>query len=83
MNERTTIWSRGSRTGGQGMETFPDASQRLTEEIVQITRQHPKPMPPKRRDTSLPEPKVEGPEQVSPATRLWKRQIDCEGDDDD
>ncbi|KAK4188369.1 hypothetical protein QBC35DRAFT_522957 [Podospora australis] len=65
------------------METFPDAGQRLTEEIVQTARQHPQSKPPKCRDTSLSEPKVEGQEQVPPATRVRKRQIDSEDDGDD
>lgn len=64
------------------METFPDTSQRLTEEIVQTARQHPQSKPLKCRDTSLSEPKVEGQEQVPPATRVRKRQIDSEDDSD-
>jgi hypothetical protein len=50
------------------------------EELVQPTRQAPKPKPSKRRDTSLTEPKVEGPEQVSQATQLRKQQVDSDGD---
>ncbi|GAB1311908.1 Heterokaryon incompatibility protein [Madurella fahalii] len=60
-------------------------AQRLGAEEVKradkTTRRHPKPKPPKRRDTSLPEPKVEKQEQVSPTTQLQKRQIDSGGDD--
>ncbi len=48
---------------------------------MQTTRPQPKPQPPKYRDTSLPEPNVEGQEQVSPTTRLRKRQINS-GDGD-
>ncbi|KAK3384499.1 hypothetical protein B0T24DRAFT_646389 [Lasiosphaeria ovina] len=72
--------ARLTRTGAQrpGVEKAEQANK-----IVQTTRQHPNPKPPKRRDTSLPEPKVEGQEQVPPATRLRKRQIDSEGDDDE
>jgi hypothetical protein len=51
------------------------------EELVQPTRQAPKPKPPKRRGASLTEPKIEGPEQVSLAMRLWKQQVDSDGGD--
>ncbi|KAJ9155682.1 Heterokaryon incompatibility protein [Pleurostoma richardsiae] len=45
------------------------------------TRQHLKPTPFKHRDTSLPGPKVERQQQVPQVPRLWKRQIDGDGDD--
>ncbi|KAK0621404.1 hypothetical protein B0T17DRAFT_508754 [Bombardia bombarda] len=51
------------------------------EEAEQVEK--PKPQPPKYRDTFLPEPNVEGQEHVPPVTRLRKRQIDSEGDDDE
>lgn len=65
------------------MGTFPHNSQRLTEEGMQTTKQHPKPTPKplKRQDTSLPEPSVERQEQVSPTTRLRKRRIDSDSGD--
>jgi hypothetical protein len=75
-------WTDAQRSGveDQGMATFPHACHRLMEELVQTTLQRPKPKPSKRPYASFLEPKVEGPEQVSPAALLRKRQI---GDDDE
>ncbi|RYP67901.1 hypothetical protein DL769_005637 [Monosporascus sp. CRB-8-3] len=53
------------------------------EELVQATPQQPKPKPSRCPYTSSPEPEVERPEQVSPATRLRKRQIGSDGDDNE
>lgn len=47
-NGRTTAWSPESRTTGQSMQAFHDASQLLTEEVTQTTLQQPEPRPPKR-----------------------------------
>ncbi|KAI0871052.1 hypothetical protein GGS24DRAFT_77735 [Hypoxylon argillaceum] len=79
-NGSTITSSRGSRTSG--METSPGTSQRLAEDIMQTTRQNPQHKPPKFRDTSLPQPKVEGHKQAPPATQVCKRQMDSEDDDD-
>jgi hypothetical protein len=50
------------------------------EELVHTTVQQPKPKPSKRPYAPFLESKIEGPEQVSPAALLRKRQI---GDDDE
>lgn len=62
------------------MGTFPHASQRLTKEMVRTIRQKPKPKPSKRRDTSLPKPRVERQEQAPLTTQLQKQQIN-DGDE--
>src|SRR6188768_883002 len=66
------------------MTSFAHASHPLMEEIVQTTRQEPKPKSPTSPRNSSTEPNVKGPERVPPATRLQKRQTgsDSDGDSD-
>ncbi|KAK0742203.1 hypothetical protein B0T21DRAFT_125650 [Apiosordaria backusii] len=53
------------------------------EQAAKTTLQLPKSNPPKHPYASSLEPKVESPEQVSPPTRLQKRQIGSDGDDNE
>ncbi len=63
------------------MATFPHAGQGLTKEIVQTTLLRPEPGL-EYPSASPPESEVEGPEKVSPATLLRKRQIGSDTDDE-
>lgn len=65
------------------MTTFTRANHRLMEKLMQTTLQQPEPTPPTRSYVSVLEPEVERTEQLSPATRLRKRQIGSDGDGDD
>ncbi|KAJ2995437.1 hypothetical protein NUW58_g1274 [Xylaria curta] len=65
--------ARSTRTNIQ----LPGVEDENAEQVAKTGPQHPKPEPPKRLCASLLEPKVEEPEQVSPATWSRKRQIGC------
>lgn len=76
--QRPRVEDKKAGSENPGMTPLAHTSRQLMEGLVQPTRRARKLKPPKCRDTSLPEPKVERQEQASLATWLRKQQIDSD-----